>query len=204
MWQRIALCLSIGMSTTTALAAILLSEEGTTTEAPKTSTKISKVAKDGWEFRDQRKLGLGMGLGGTLGFAGLQMELNFAPETSFLGGFGIAPRYQSYVFEIKRAIPSKWFMPYAAAGFGQWYTTGKGGPIHSTTPGFLADRFLSDKQKASGQFSESFIFPSLGVQYLQLNGEWAGFSAYAEVSLLVDLNDLVTAPTGGLGIIFYL
>jgi hypothetical protein len=192
--------LLVGFISTHAHSAILL-EEGS-------RSVINQVhiprEPDGFSLRNHRKVGVGFIGSGVWGILGAHLELNFSSEFSLQGGVGFGEGYQTFVTQIRRYISGVSFLPYLAGGIGRWYTAGTGkGEIQRTNPGFLADRFLSQHERKTGQFSEIFLFPSLGIQYLQLGGEWSGSSVFAEISLMVDIEDLVLNPTGALGYTYF-
>ncbi|MCB0364014.1 MAG: hypothetical protein H6624_13355 [Bdellovibrionaceae bacterium] len=182
-------------------AAVLVEDNGV---AVNQSTYSAAAASDGLEFRRKRKVGLGLAGAGPWGVMGTHLELNFASDISLQAGVGLGSGFQTFALQLRKFIPGKWFLPYISAGVARWYTTGEGdGAIDGTTPGFLAKRFLSGKEKREGRFSELLVFPSLGMQYLQLSGEWAGSTLYAEFNLLVDVEDFVLGPTGSLGYTYF-
>lgn len=163
---------------------------------------VKKVAADGYTMRQLRKVGVGVGVSGQHGVMGGQLEFNFFPETSFIAGFGMGSNYQTFNFQIKRMLGGSSFMPYATAGFTHWYSATKDSSFSSTEPDFLADKFLSAAERR-GAFSENIIYPGIGFQYLQLDGDWAGSSLYAEILLFIDIDDLISAPTGSIGYMYY-
>lgn len=179
--------------------AILIEDEGRAVS----KTSVSAAA-DGMSFRKQRRFGVGLSTAGALGLVGANLEINFTDQTSFLGGFGLGDSYQSFALQMKHSIGGRWFMPYVGGGYARWYTAGdKNGQLNKTNPSFLADRFLNNEEKSSGEFAENLIYPMAGVQYLQLSGNWAGVSAYAQILMLIDIDDLISAPTGEFGIFYY-
>jgi len=163
----------------------------------------SKIAHNSSEFRALRKVGIGLSAAGAQGVVGSTIELNFTSEVSLATHFGLGDSYQSFGLSLKRIIAGRSFAPYISGGFARWYTVREGGPINNSTPGFLADRFLTEKQKAEGKFSRTMIYPALGIQYLQLDGSWAGMSFFAEVLMLLDIDDFHSAATGGMGMMYY-
>lgn len=176
-------------------AAILIEENG------KVVHKVQdEEASHGFEFRKKRKVGFGVAGAGVWGMLGAHIDLNFSPAYTLHGGVGTGEGFQTFAVQVRKYIPGQSFLPYVSGGIARWYTTGNGkGPIKSSTPGFLASRFLNDREKETGIFSEVFIFPSIGIQYYQLNGEWRGSSIFAEINLLIDIDDIVVSPTGTIG-----
>ena len=55
----------------------------------------AKEASEGLEFRNFRRFGVGISTAGALGLVGANLEINFTPQTSFMGGFGLGDKYQS-------------------------------------------------------------------------------------------------------------
>lgn len=180
-------------------SAILIEDTGRSSQRSRI-----KIAEDGLDFRHQRRFGVGVSTGGALGLVGANLEINFTKETSFMGGFGMGDQYQTFAIQFKQAIGGRWFVPYFGGGFARWYTAGdKNGEISETSPGFLANRFLNDEEKKTGEFAENLVYPMAGVQYFQLNGDWAGASLYGQIIMLFDLDDFVSMPTGEFGLFYY-
>lgn len=179
-------------------AQILVEEKG---HAVPTSTY--EINSSGHGFRQSRKVGVGFGLAGAYGIAGTHLELNFVPEVGLLVGFGLGSGYQTFNLQLKKVLAGDSFMPYIAGGLARWYSVDESRKRTSTQPHFLADRFLNRSERQSGEFAEVMLYPAVGLQYLQLGGDWSGFSLYAEIQMLVDVDDLVSALNGGVGTTFY-
>lgn len=178
-------------------AAILVESRGR-----KVSQSYQKIASNAYEFRKKRKVGVGVGMAGVHGLLGINFELNFTPETSLITGFGISRGFREYHFAVKRALGGKRFLPYLSAGLTNW-SSSLGDSLNESSPGFFVKRFLSNKEKQSGNFSETIIYPGLGVQYLVLDGEWAGTTFYAELLMMIDIDDFLAEPNGGIGMMYY-
>ena len=190
--------ISIYMFTFSSMAAIPLDENS----RPINQESI-KIANDGFAMRNLRKVGFGVGSAGSLGLLGAMIELNFTSDMSLMTSFGLASNYQTFGLQVKKILGGKAFMPYFSAGYTRWYTTGDKGAIHKTTPKFFGDKFLNSEERSSGKIAENILYPGFGFQYMQLNGDWAGTSLYAEILLLIDVDDLQSEGTGGLGLIYY-
>ncbi|USN46969.1 MAG: hypothetical protein H6626_12320 [Pseudobdellovibrionaceae bacterium] len=195
----ISICMAVFSLANGANAAILVEEAGQSLY----SASETKISSDVLDFRSHRRVGFGWAAAGALGLLGLQLELNFTPDVSVVGGFGISRGFQAFSFQVKRVLAGKWFAPYVAGGFARWYNVGHNGAMVDSSPDFLSQRFLSETERQTGQFGENMIFPSAGIQYLQLSGDWAGASLYAEVMMMIDMDDFVAAPTAGLGMMYY-
>ncbi|MGE3975693.1 MAG: hypothetical protein AB7F59_14295 [Bdellovibrionales bacterium] len=166
-------------------------------------TSQTKQASDGYGLRKTRRVGVGVSGAGPLGLAGANLELNITPKWSLMAGYGTGVHYQSYTFQAKRVLAGEYLLPYMAAGVSRWYTTAPGhGKIDNIQPAFL-DRFMSADEKASGEFSELLLYPAFGLQYVQLDGSWAGYSMFVEVLLLLDIEEFETAPTATVGFLYY-
>lgn len=164
----------------------------------------SKAGNSGFQERSERKIGVGTQVAGSLGILALKGEVNLSPQDSLSAGAGLGSGYQTYGVEIKRVFIGGSFLPFLAAGFSQWYSVlREGQSMLSSNPEFLASRFLTEEERRTGNFSKSFIYPSVGLQYHQLKGPWRGTSIYAQVLMLMEIERMVSAPTGALGVLYY-
>jgi hypothetical protein len=154
------------------------------------------------EFRTLRRVGIGTSIGGTHGIWGLNLDLNFTEETTFGLGYGLGSPFRAFSMYIRRYMGTKTFSPYFAGGYARWTSAGET-PVTSSTPNLLADRFLTDEQKKSGKFAKNFLYPALGIQYNQLDGDWAGLSFALELDFMVDFENLVTGSTGGINCTYF-
>jgi hypothetical protein len=183
------------------LRAAILIEDG---KPKRTSIESSRIAPDGLSMRKIRRAGIGASAAGPLGALGVNLELNFTDRWGMGAGFGGSTNYQAYTFQVKHVLAGEWLLPYLSFGYSRWYTTGKSrGSIRETSPIFLGERFLSDREKMLGEFSTHLIYPSFGLQYVQLSGSWAGFSIFTELVMLIEVEDLEAVPTGTLGMLYY-
>jgi hypothetical protein len=163
----------------------------------------SSEATDGFSLRKTRRVGVGVSGAGPLGMMGANLELNFTPKWGLMTGFGTGMTYQSYTFQVKRVLAGEYLLPYLAAGVSRWYTTSEGrGKINNIQPAFL-ERFMTPEEKDKGEFSEILLYPAFGLQYVQLDGNFAGYSMYAEMLMLVNLENFESAPTGTVGFLYY-
>lgn len=166
--------------------------------------KAPKTASTGNSLRKVRRVGMGLMGAGPLGLGGAHVELNFSQSSGFLAGFGGGPGFQAYTFQFKKVLAGESLLPYMAVGFSRWMNFGENNErISETTPSILSERFMSDDDKAKGRINEFLIYPAFGLQYVQLTGDYAGFSIFTELVLLMDVGDFVAAPTGTLGMTYY-
>lgn len=194
----LGLLLTVVLNHKTANTSILVEESSSR------SRLEYKPAVDSFDFKTQRKIGVGLSAAGSQGLAGVNFEINFSAADSFMANFGLGSGFQSLGLKYKKTFGGRWFAPYMAGGYAHWYTAGGDKEVitHSN-PSFLVTRFLNESERNKGEFAENLIYPSFGLQYHQLSGEWAGASLFAEVLLLIDLDDLVSAATGELGLMFF-
>lgn len=197
----LAMAIFFGLSTS---AAVLIEDGGKEVNSSRLNVSNTSAGTTGLSLRARRKLGLGVEAAGSLGLLGAKAEINLTRVVSFGGGFGIGSGYQSFNAFFKRAIGGDSFVPYVGMGFSRWYSSGdKRENFSSSSPGFLAEKFLDAEEKRTGEFAESLIYPAAGIQYYQLSGEWAGASLYAEILFLVNLDGFVSAATGGVGFMYF-
>jgi hypothetical protein len=152
----------------------------------------------GTSIKGERRMGLSTTFAGAIGLAGLAIDLNLTERFSYSIGLGGARGFQSFNMNIRNYFSSNNFQTYFTAGYSRWYSS-SGDKVTSTSPPFMAKKFLSAKERASGNFSENIIYPGLGAQYISPSGEWKGFGFYFEALYLLDIEDFEAAPTAGLG-----
>lgn len=160
-----------------------------------------KVARTGLGLRGLRRAGLSINAAGDLGLLGAKVELNLTPQWSVSGGFGGSQDFSAFAFQITRYMNGANFLPYTGLGIARWY--GNPGSIGSSSPSVLEDTLLSASDKRDGKVRELLLTPKLGLQYLTSSGPYAGYGFYAEVMVLLDIQDFVMAPTGALGVSYY-
>lgn len=153
------------------------------------------------KMRESLKVGVGASVGGSLGLMGLNLELNFEDADGVLAGFGLGPGYSSFQLAWKHAFDGDYLAPYTTAGYSRWYNSyGANGNLGNSD---TLDRILTDAERREGRFGADFVFGAVGIQYNQLSGAYAGFSAYAEVMMMAEVNRQVLVPTGAVGSIYY-
>lgn len=154
------------------------------------------------QLRDERKIGVGGQILGASGSAGVLLEMNFHPSWGLNVGYGSAPDFQSFLVEYKQVLFGNQVTTYGLLGFTRWFGEANGS-IESTNPGFVAEDFMSAKDRREGKIDENLLYPGIGVQYVQFSGNWAGFSLFGHLIVLSDIQDFVFVPTLGIGSIYY-
>lgn len=177
------------------LAAVSVDDYGNTS---------SYRPRSGLEMRTTRRVGIGLTGGGAAGTIGTNLELNFSDESGIVLGFGGgSPSFQSFWVQYKGVLTGDWLLPYYTLGYTHWENYGKQYPVSETTPGFLAEKFMSEKEKREGRINENLLLPGFGLQYVKLGGSFAGSSLYLEVQVLIDIADFIAAPTASFGYLYY-
>lgn len=148
-------------------------------------------------------MAIGLQAVGALGIGGAVLEMDFSPAWAFTLGYGGGSGFQAWEGQAKYVMLPDPFSPYIDFGFARWTSNGNLGAIHDTTPSILGNNFLTPEEKAAGEFQKNFLYPGVGLQFLQFSGSWAGASLYVEAIMLLDLGSFTTAPTGALGFLYY-
>lgn len=162
-----------------------------------------KTAATSSEMRGTRRAGVGMVAGGISGIFGANIEINFTERFALNGGFGLSTDFQSLFLGGRQNFGGTWLSPYISYGYGRWFHNGNERSVGDTTPGFVGKKFLADREREQGLFAENLLFAGLGVQYLQLNGDWAGVAVYVDGLMILDVDDLVAQPNLGTGLMYY-
>ncbi len=152
------------------------------------------------KLREERKIGIGTQIGGGLGLAGVDMEINVDSENSALAGVGAGVGYGTFQISWRHSFEGQYFTPYTTAGWSRWYNSSSTSDYKGS---LILDRVLGDAEKSSGRFGVDFLTVSAGMQYHQLSGELSGLSFFADFTLLSALSNPSIVPTGTLGSIYY-
>ncbi|MBS1968979.1 MAG: hypothetical protein JSU04_01660 [Bdellovibrionales bacterium] len=175
------------------------------TDFSSTAASVFKVDEnnnyaDNLALREARKIGLGLGLGGSLGFYGFNIEINFEDADGAMAGVGGGDGYSSFNLLWKHTFLGDTVAPYTTLGYSRWYNASGGGNYKNSA---VLDRVLTDQEKADGKFATDFLSGSVGLQYTTLRGELAGTSLFAEFVLLGDVHHGNIVPTGTVGAGYY-
>jgi hypothetical protein len=163
-----------------------------------------KTAADGISLRRIRRVGVGLLAGGPLGVGGVNLELNFTPQSAFVGGFGGGEGFQAFNLQYKNVLGGESLLPYVMFGYSRWFSNRvQSQGVSQTAPTFLRERLLSEGERQSGKFSLNLVYPGVGFQIVQTSGPYAGSSLFVEAVLLTDMEDLVAATTGTIGYQYY-
>ena len=163
-------------------------------------SKAEIIYTNNLHLHEDRKVGVGFGLGGVLGSAGLNIELNLKRDQAVLTGFGQGRDFGTFHLMWKQSLEGQYFTPYYSAGIAHWYNS-RVRNISRTS--HVLDAVLSDNIRHEGPFNVDFIVGSLGLQYNQLDGDWTGAGFYFEFNLMAALNNTAIVPNASVGTIYY-
>lgn len=169
-------------------------------KAVESSSSHHKIYANNLTMREERKVGVGVGMGGPLGFTGINLELNLEDENATLAGFGYGSGYNTVHLQWKHSFEGQYFTPYFTAGYTRWYNTQERNLQDSS---YVLRAVLSEETLKKGPFSADFLVGSLGLQYNELEGEWSGAGFYFEFNLLGSLSKSTLIPSGSIGAIYY-
>lgn len=153
------------------------------------------------KMRDDRKVGAGIFVGGSSGATGFNIEFNFEDADGVLTGFGTGPGYNAVQIAWKHAFDGDYLAPYTALGYSRWYNSS--GDIGNLKKSDVLNRVLTASEKSSGHFGTDFVNASIGVQYNQLTGDYAGLSFYGELTGMWEVKRSMLLPNGSVGAIYY-
>lgn len=160
----------------------------------------SVVYSNNLQMREERKVGVGLGVGGVLGFIGTNLELNLEDENATLLGFGGGGGYSTFHLQWKHSFEGQYFTPYFTTGFARWYNTQERNLQDSS---YVLRTVLNEETIKQGVFTSDFIVGSIGLQYNELEGDFFGAGFYFEFNLLGSLSKSTIIPSGGIGAIYY-
>jgi len=175
------------------------------TDFASTAASVFKVDEnnnyaDNLALREARKIGLGLGVGGSLGVYGFNIEINFEDADGAVAGIGGGDGYSSFNVLWKHTFLGDTVAPYTTLGYSRWYNSSASGNYKNSP---VLSRVLTDQQKEEGKFATDFLSGSIGLQYTTLRGNLAGTSLFAEIVLLGDLDGADLVPTGSVGAGYY-
>lgn len=166
----------------------------------KSSTSTTSYSNN-LKLRENRKMGVGAGVGGALGLAGINFELNIEDADGALAGFGGGDGFNSFQLAWKHAFMGDYLAPYVTAGYSRWYNSSNGENFEGTS-GILG-RVLTNKEKVEGIFAKDFLNAAFGLQYNQLSGPLSGMSVYGELTAMYEVHQGMLLPNGSVGALYY-
>ncbi len=165
--------------------AILIEEGGKAIEESSSVTSFRSYSSAMMLRRDNR-VGVGLVASGSYGAGGVELELNFTKENSLVIGYGGEEGIRSFNVSWKKALPGQWLLPYLKLGLSNWRALE-----------------AQDKDVARSTRAQTSIVSAMGLQYVQLKGEWSGVSVYAELDLIVGVQNLSVSPNSSIGFLYY-
>ena len=153
------------------------------------------------KMRENKKVGAGVSAGGSLGVVGLNFEFNFEDSDGVLVGFGRGEGFDSFQIGWKHVYEGDYLSPYVGLSYSRWYNSSSGSKEHLNSS--ILNRVLTDQEKRDGRFGTDFVNASLGAQYTQLSGEYAGLSFYGELTAMAEAKRSKVLPNGAVGLLYY-
>ena len=153
------------------------------------------------KMREDRRAGVGMMVGGASGLVGAMLELNFEDADGAIAAFGTGPGYNSIQLGWKHAFDGIYLAPYTTVSYSRWYNSR--GRTTDYSDSNILDRVLTDNEKKEGKFGTDFVNGSLGLQYNQLSGDFAGVSVFGELTAMYEVKRAMLLPTGSIGALYY-
>lgn len=153
------------------------------------------------KMREERRAGVGMTVGGATGMVGALAELNIEDADGVIAGFGTGPGYNSIQIGWKHAFEGQFLAPYTAVSYSRWFNSR--GRTTDYSDSNILDRVLTDNEKREGKFGTDFVNASMGLQFNQLTGEFAGVSVFGELTGMYEVKRAMLLPTGSIGALYY-
>ncbi len=174
--------------------------EVSVSSVPRAQVEGQSIYANNLAMRDDRRVGVGIGVGGALGFTGLNLELNMEDANAALMGLGYGDGYNTVHLQWKHSFEGQYFTPYISGGYSRWYGTQDRNLLDSS---YVLRAVLDNETLKKGTFNADFLVGSAGLQYNELEGDWVGASFYFEFMVLGSLNKSVLVPAGSVGAIYY-
>lgn len=144
------------------------------------------------DFKEERRFGAGVGVGGPLSALGLEVEFNLDPRFSLSGGVGSGFSYSTFAVKGKYFLLGDQVSPYFLVGFARWWSQGT--LERDIGPSVLKNIFLDGVDPRAG-FSIWTVYPGIGVQFMHDSG----FALYAEAHYLFKVPNFANGTYAGIG-----
>lgn len=158
--------------------------------------RLARSRRHGREAADdQRIVSLGLVGAGAYGIFGAELEFVFSPQWSGGLGIGTGMAYSSWGVFSRYSFKSGPLTPFFQMGYAHWQVAGKPAADEKVQPGYLAERFLSDKDGIIPNGSAHIIYPGLGVLFQHPSG----IGVMAQLQYFVSAPSFQGAPAGSFG-----
>jgi|GEM_PF-2187202 len=169
-----------------------------------TISKISdsnKVYLSGYQLREDRMVGAGLSVGGLTGLFGAHLDLNLDDENAAWVGVGQGSGYTAVSLAWKMSFDGTYLTPYVKAGYTSWFNSS--GSANGANDSIILKEFLTKSEMNNGHYSLNFLNASIGAQYNQLNGDYMGFTLFAEAIMMLNPENMRLVPNGTIGTTYY-
>jgi len=153
---------------------------------------------DNMKMRSDRRIGVGVEVGGESGLLGGLLELNMEDENAATIGLGFGNTFQSFSVNWKHSFEGNFFTPYTTVGYSHWY--GNGGHAPSS---HVLDEMLNSDEKSTDRFGLDLAVAGAGVQYQELSGDFQGTSFFGELDMAVAPFRGKVMPTAAIGATYF-
>jgi hypothetical protein len=159
---------------------------------------VARVCQAGFldDFKNERRFGAGVGVGGPLSALGLEIEFNIKPEISIAGGLGTGGDYSSLAVKGKYFLLGDQVSPYFLFGLSRWWSQGT--TQSDIGPAVLKNIFLEGADPRNG-FSIWTMYPGVGVQFIHDSG----FSLYLEAHYFFKIPNFANGTYAGMGVSWF-
>lgn len=170
----------------------------TTTTTETTTMTMGGTYTDNLNMREQRKLGVGTQVGGTAGMLGLLLELNLQREDAATVALGFGDTYGTFTVAWKHNFEGKVFTPYTTLGWSRWYSSST-----NSSSSHILESMLTRAEREDGRFGLDLIAAGGGMQYQELDGDFAGATLFGEIDMMVAPFRGRVMPTASVGATYF-
>ena len=149
-----------------------------------------------FDFRRERKVGVGTSFLGRAGFVGLDAELNLLPEHSLLASIGGGPGYMGTSVGWKWTPLHGTWHPTISMAVSSWTADDKSLNRQESIPQFFS---ANSRSSSDERLRQIFLVPAVGIQTIKLGGESAGAQFFVEALLFTDISTFALKPLGSVG-----
>jgi hypothetical protein len=157
-------------------------------------TMRRQASSSGYDPSD-RVMGIGLVGAGAYGIFGAELEFVFNPEWTGGIGIGTGMAYSSWGVFTRYFFKQGSLSPFFQAGYSHWQLSGRPGEGEKVQPGYLAERFLSDKNGIKANATAHILYPGLGVLFQHPSG----LGVMAQLQYFISAPSFQGAPAGSFG-----
>ena len=161
----------------------------------------TELYSSNWDMKANKKIGLGVTIGGATGLLGLNGEINLDSSEALVIGLGAGPSYGTFSLGWKHNFEGNYLSPYTKVGYSKWFSSSNGSG--SAADSDVLKRLFSSEELRANRFDADFVVGGGGIEYNQLEGELAGVNFFGEVIMMAEMRKFTFIPTGAVGVTYY-